>query len=147
MFYFRVILGRSPIITHCSLLIISRKRKRRHSWSNFGYIPNLFFLQKKTTKDLSEVNKYLNLSPPRYVYSFAGVLFPFTSHAARGTAKGTQAFNIVFYSGLAPNNPISGQLLTGNTDASLVFVQQQGWSQFCEKSPMRGSCHRPGYVL
>jgi len=69
------------------------------------------------------------------VYSFAGVLFPFTSHAARGTAKGTQAFNIVFYSGLAPNNPISGQLLSGNTDASLVFVQQQGWSQFCKKIP------------
>jgi hypothetical protein len=75
----------------------------------------------------------MNLSPPRYVYSFAGVLFQFTSHAARGTAKGTQAFNIVFYSGLAPNNPISGQLLSGNTDASLVFLQQQGWSQFCEK--------------
>ena len=68
------------------------------------------------------------------MYSFAGVLFPFTSHAARGTVKGTQAFNIVFYSGLAPNNPISGQLLFGNTDASLVFVQQRS-SQFLRKIP------------
>ena len=126
------------------MLIISRRRKRWHSWPNFRYAPN--FLTKENHKNLSEVNKYLNLSPPRYVYSFAGVLFPFTSHAAQGTVKGTQAFNIVFYSGLAPNNPISGQLLSGNTDASLVFVQQS-WSQFCEKSPMRGSCHRPGCVL
>lgn len=53
--YFWVILGRSRIVTHCSLLILSRKIKRRHSWPNFRYIPN--FLQKKTTKNLSEVNK------------------------------------------------------------------------------------------
>lgn len=62
--YFWVIFGRSRIITHCNLLTVSRKRKRRrHSWPNFR-ARSEFFDKRKPQKTWARLTNIWILDLP-----------------------------------------------------------------------------------